>query len=180
MVCYLHPDREAVVTCGNCGVAMCSECEAKALYRTDNGKGKPLCYKCGLQAAQDNVSSQKSWLTKRLVKLIISGVFVIIGLAVGIGQYSSGNGKLGFFLAAIIPWAIAGFIGNLGAEKPQQSISDGLYEYKHPLSSTIIKIIVSAIFAPIVFIFNFIGYYRTYSSYKQEISNLNLLQAEQA
>ena len=149
MNCYLHPQVEAVATCGKCGVALCKECEEKALMRLDGGKGQALCNRCSLDEAQANVAHDEAWIRKRLVKVIIMAVLVIIGAVV----YTLKLTELPV-LTAFICWLVAGIIGNIGVEKTQ--------------GGGIIGMIVTSILSPIALIFNVIGLLRTLPTYNQD------------
>ena len=176
MNCYFHPQTEAVVTCGKCGVAMCRECESKAFFRLDDGKGQALCNRCSLEEAQANVAYEASWLKKRLVKLIITAVLVIIGIIL----YNSATDVNGIF-TMFLCFFIAGLVGNIGLKKDPQSVKTqvktAVNEVRYPIATTIGKIIGTTICAPIFLITGFIGYLRTKSAYNQDLKVLETIQA---
>lgn len=180
MNCYLHPEKEAVSVCGQCGVGLCKECEENAFFRQNNGTGQALCNRCSLESAQNNVNFTKSWLSKRMTKLIFCSIFVIAGLISFINCYSNGDTGEGIFYTIII-WAIAGVIANIGATKDKtvttQDIKDAVYDYDHPISSFVIKVVLSAFFAPILLISNFVGYQKTKTIYLKDLEALNQIKA---
>lgn len=180
MNCYLHPQAESVVTCGKCGVAMCRECESNAFFRLDNGKGQALCNRCSLTAAQENVDFEASWLKKRMIKLVFCGIFVLVGIISFFTGYSnSGIADAIFF--AIIPWAIAGVIANIGAKQNNGSLKsqakDAVYEYEHPILSFLIGVVVYGFLGPFLFIANIVGYMRTKADYKRDLESLEIIRA---
>ena len=149
MNCYLHPQVEAVATCGKCGIALCKECEEKALMRLDGGKGQSLCNRCSLDEAQANVAHDEAWIRKRLVKLIIMAVLVGIGAIVLAANLTEIP-----LLTTFICWLVAGIIGNIGVEKKQ--------------GGGIIGMIVTSILSPIALVANVIGLLRTLPVYNQD------------
>ncbi len=183
MNCYLHPQVEAIATCGKCGVAMCKDCETNAFFRLDGGKGQALCNRCSLISAQENVDYLSNWLKKRMIKLIICTALAVVGIIAFVAMsFGSGDEEsiIGGILTAIILWAIAGAIANIGNKKNNESVKsqvwDAAYKYNHPISSAIIGIIVNALFGPLCVIANWIGYLRTKSQYKKELNDLAAIQ----
>lgn len=149
MNCYFHPQAEAVATCGKCGVALCKECEEKALMRLNGGKGQALCSRCSLDEAQANVAHDEAWIRKRLVKVIVMAVLVGIGAIVLAANLTELP-----LIAAFICWLIAGIIGNIGVEKKQ--------------GGGIIGMVVTSILSPIALVASVIGLLRTLSTYNQD------------
>lgn len=156
MNCYFHPQVEAVATCGKCGVAMCRECEEKALLRLDGGKGQALCKRCSLEETQTNVDNDRAWIMKRLIKVIIMAILIGIGAVV----YALKLTELPL-IAAFICWLVAGVIGNIGVEKTQ--------------SGGFIGMIVTSILSPLSLVFNMIGLLRSLSAYKKNCQMLETL-----
>ncbi len=68
MVCYKHPSKEAVATCGECGRGLCQSCADKI--------NPPICFDCA-----HTISGEiKSEMVKNIVisiVLMLVGVFVI-------------------------------------------------------------------------------------------------------
>ncbi|MBP5158641.1 MAG: hypothetical protein ILP18_12305 [Treponema sp.] len=158
MNCYFHPQVEAVATCGKCGVAMCKECEEKALVRLDGGKGQALCNRCGLDMVQENVAHDEAWIRKRLVKLIIMAILIGIGAIVLAANLT----ELPAF-TAFICWLVAGIIGNIGIEKKQ--------------GGGIIGMIVTSILSPIILFLGVVGLLRTLTTYKNDRQLLETIKA---
>ena len=181
MSCYLHQNAEGVVTCGKCGVTMCRECESKAFFRTDNGKGHALCNRCSLVEAQEIVDFESSWLKRRLIKLIFCTAFVLWGLIMFLSLNSSGDVGSGIFYAVIL-WAISGAIANIGNKRNGGSVKNQIwnaaYEYNHPIMNMIISIVINALFGPILLIAHIVGYLRTKLSYKRDLEILETLKSQ--
>lgn len=173
MKCYFHSDKEAVVNCAKCGVAMCHDCEEAALFRTANGTGQAMCPRCSLNEAQGIVDYEAKWLKKRAIKLGFCALFIIWGL---IEYYSSSDGILGMFAFFLV----AAIISNLGGNKKPQSISSQVYNAtamaKSPGAYFIGWVIGYTIFAPIGLLMNIIGYVRTRIQYKKDLEILRQVQ----
>ncbi len=171
MNCYFHPAIEGVVTCGKCGVAMCRECEQTAFYRMDNGTGRALCNRCSLTSVQENVNFKKSFLVKRLIKVVICTILVGAGLLCL-------NEDLWI---TVFFWAISGVVIKIGNKFEEGSVKDQVknaaFEYDHPLLSFLIGILVNAVLAPVMLIFYFIGYIRTWIGYKRNVEELNAIRS---
>lgn len=179
MNCYFHPAVEGVVTCGKCGVAMCRECEQNAFFRLDNGNGQALCNRCSLVAAQENVDFGKSYLKSRLIKLIICAVLVFSGL-IAMWIYNAQEDSAGGIFIAVILWAISGAVSKIGDrnnDSIKTQIKDAVDEYNHPISSLLGKIIVNAIFGPIMLLINIYGYMAYKALHKKDLEKLNYLQS---
>lgn len=174
MKCYFHPEREAVVTCAKCGVAMCHECEEHALFRADNGTGQAMCPRCSLNDAQAIVDYEAKWLKKRAIKLGFCALFIIWGL---IEYYTQPDGVFGMFAN----FFIAAIISNLGGNKKPQSIGTQVYNanamLKSPIAYFVGWVIGYTIFAPIGLIMNIVGYIRTRMQYKKDLEILANVQA---
>ncbi len=109
--------------------------------------------------------------------LVICTVLVAIGsvFAYAAVQYS----KESFVIVAIL-WALAAFIMTRGQKNPEsvkEQVKDAIDEYNHPFLTSFVKIIVYAVFAPILLIASFISYARTRFSYKKESANLKEIEA---
>lgn len=180
MNCYLHPQAEGVVACGKCGVAMCKECEEKAFFRLDGGTGQALCNCCSLVEAQSVVDFEASWLKKRIIKLIFCTIFIVSGL-IGFFTFSSSGDKASGILCTVIFWAISGAVANIGNKTDNDSVKsqvkNAAYEYEHPFMNMIIRIIINALFGPILLIAHFIGYIRTKSQYAEDFQILETIKA---
>ena len=77
MNCYHHPDRPAVATCPKCGKNICKECVDKSEFTTDN---KPLCRDCNREEAKLHLADALAERRKNLIKIIVMGITVAIGL----------------------------------------------------------------------------------------------------
>lgn len=169
MNCYYHPHEEGVVTCGKCGVALCRECEQKAYFRTENGKGRALCKRCSLQAAQEIVDYEEKWLKKRAIKLGVMGALIVFGILYSMFS-KNGVGT------TIICFILASLVANIGNDANPQSIKsqivDAELQVHHPISHLIGSFIGYTILAPFLLIANVIGYLRTKSDYKKDLANL--------
>ncbi len=188
MNCYLHPDVPGVSTCGNCGVALCSECESKSFYRLNNGKGQALCKRCSLTACEENIAYLKKWLTKRLIKLICAGFLIVIGIIHFIScKVTSSPIDWGGLIITL--WILLGAVINIGAKKPETPNSNtkiivadpnlfvGIYGTK--IFFKILGTVFSILIAPITFITSLIEYLVTRSNYKDELANHETLLAAQ-
>lgn len=69
MLCYIHPDREAIGACTSCGRAICGECGVEV-------QGRLVCRSCLAHAAP---VSQKDPQTAFLIELI-GGFFGLLGI----------------------------------------------------------------------------------------------------
>lgn len=173
MSCYFHPDQEGVAVCGGCGVQMCRECETNAFFRLNGGKGQALCNRCSLTEAQTIVDSEKDFMTKRMIKLILCAVFIIIGAVMAL--YSED------LPTAFVFWFISGIISNIGLKKEEKSVKsqvdDAIFEYDHPFLSLVFNIVGNiigyTILGPVFLISGIIGYLRTYFQYKKDLEILN-------
>lgn len=80
----------------------------------------------------------------------------------------------------MIWWAIGGAILSIGAKKSEGSVKsqvqDALFEYDFPISNMILNFIFKAVFAPFLWLANFIGYLRTKKQYKIDQEELEELQ----
>ena len=174
MNCYFHPKAEGVVTCGKCGVAMCKECEENAFFRSDRGTGQALCNRCSLTEAQANVNFKSSWLKKRMIRIILTSLFVIGGI-IAFLVTKGGYGFANMFVC----WFIAGLVVNIGNQKVPKSVEsqvrDAVNEYRYPVSTMIGKIIGTTLFAPIFLLTNLIGYFQTYIQYKKDLKVLETI-----
>lgn len=172
MSCYYHPEENSVVNCYKCGVNLCRDCEQKALYRNYQGTGQAYCVRCSYEEMKSSVSYLKSWLQKRLLKIVASGSFVLIGIFF----YLSGGDLLSLFVC----WFIATAITKIGAKDDrsvESKVSDEIYKHNHPIGSLIISLIVNTIIAPIAVLSYVVGYFRTRSSYKKELEALTQIEA---
>lgn len=170
MKCIYHSDEEAVVTCGHCGVALCRDCEHKALFRTNNGNGQALCKRCSLKAAQDIVDYDEKWLKKRKIKIcIMAGLFILPFILKGPEVFIS-------------CWVLVGALANVWNDAKPESIKSQIIDAEmtvhHPISSSIGAAIGCIIAAPITFIAHIIGYVRTQSQYKKDLAVLEEVKAE--
>lgn len=177
MNCFNHPTKEAVATCGKCGVAMCKECEEKAFLRLDFGKGQALCNRCSLVEAEADVAAQSKSLLSTKIKLIVSAVFVIVGLLFSfIGDLQP---------LALVFFFFSGTVLNFGKKKEnnasvKEQVSEALYEENHPFMTMIIdfiKFIVTAIFGPILLIYKFVMYLGAKKDYKASVEFLDNIRA---
>lgn len=167
MMCYFHPQAEGVSTCAKCGIAMCRECESNAFFRTVNGTGQAFCNRCSYNQAKENVDFCKSWLIKKSIMLVICTILIAIGAF--FAYIALQDAEVAFVFVAIL-WAIAGFIMSRGQINPgsvKSQVKEALDEHVSPFLMSLVKIIVYAVFAPILLICSFIGYTRTKFDYKQ-------------
>lgn len=169
MSCYYHSNAEGVVHCAKCGVALCRECEQKALIRTDNGTGQAFCRRCGLLAAQEIATLEEKWLKKRAIKLGFMGVFILMGL---LSWLFINQGILMMFSWFLVAGCVACIGEDSNPESIKQQIIDAEMAVHHPISSSIGKALVYTLFAPFLFIANIIGYMRTKSQYNKDLANL--------
>lgn len=175
MSCYFHPDRDGVVVCGNCGVAMCHECETNAFFRLDNGKGQALCNRCSLNHAQEIVDFESSFIKSRLRKIIICAVLIIVGL---LPWVVIGDDVGTAFVLTLICWGLAGIIQTWGQKdnrSVKEQVKDAAYEYDHPITNWIFSIVFHVLFSPIYLLANLIGYFRDKSEYREDLANLNAI-----
>lgn len=103
MNCYHHPDQVAVATCGQCGKSMCKECVDKSEYTLD---GKPLCRDCNLAIAQSKLAEALGERRKNLIKIIVLGIFVAIGLPLFIYGCAISNSDV--IIASLLVLCIGG------------------------------------------------------------------------
>lgn len=99
MNCYHHPDRVAVATCAKCGKSICKECTDKSEFTLD---GKPLCRDCNLEEAKAQLANAQAERTKNLIKMILLGVTVAIGLPMLIYGWAQGNGDIVIFALLVM------------------------------------------------------------------------------
>lgn len=174
--CFFHPEEEGVVVCGKCGVSMCRTCEANAFMRLDGGTGQALCNRCSLTEAQNVVSLESTWLKKRLVKLIICGILILLGI-ISVAIYGFEEGSF----TTVILWFCSGVVANIGVKKDNGSVKNqvwgAMFDYNHPIMSMIISLVVNTVLAPIMLIANFIGYFRTKADYQKNLELLNTIKA---
>lgn len=76
MNCITHTNEPAVAQCGSCGSGLCKDCVDHSAYTIDN---KPLCKDCNIKLAQELIDTNNSILSSSKIKLIITGVFFVIG-----------------------------------------------------------------------------------------------------
>ena len=76
MNCIKHQDIAVVAMCENCGVGLCADCVNASEYRLDN---KPLCRECNFKMANDVLADNRSKKGKLLFKLVLNGVFLLLG-----------------------------------------------------------------------------------------------------
>lgn len=171
MNCYFHPERESVVSCAKCGVAMCRECEQNAYMRTDNGTGRALCIRCSKSELMATIDFTSKWIKKRLVKIILAAIFIVFGLTNFMSYKAKGDTATGIFFTIIL-WGIAGVIMNIG-NKREETVDDFVFKLRSPFMSMIVNIMLSAILGPIGLLANIIGLIRTWVQHK---ANCTLLQ----
>lgn len=175
MDCYFHPGVDGVVTCANCGVAMCRDCESNAFLRMGDGTGKALCNRCSLTTQQDYVTQLSAWLKKRMIKLIICSVLVLFGLVNILTGHIFVSKEI--LMGTLISWLIAGIVSNVGEEKVPKTFKEEVDEIRHPFVTFMSKIIGYIVAAPIFILFGLVGYLRTYFSYKKEVAFLNRIKS---
>ena len=170
MKCIYHPDEEAVVTCGNCGCALCRECESHALFRTNNGNGQALCKRCSLKAAQDIVDYEKKWLKKREIKIGIMTFLFILPTIIKTPEMF------------IMCWMLVGALSNVWNDPKPESIKSQIIDAEmavhHPVANGCGYAIGCIIAAPIAFIAHIIGYLKTKSQYKKDLATLEEVKAQ--
>lgn len=100
-------------------------------------------------------------------------MLVICTILIAIGAFFAyialQDAEVAFVFVAIL-WAIAGFIMSRGQINPgsvKSQVKEALDEHVSPFLMSLVKIIVYAVFAPILLICSFIGYTRTKFDYKQ-------------
>lgn len=182
--CYYHPQVPSVVTCGNCGIGMCKECEEDAFMRTDNGLGKAVCDRCSLKSAEVDVKYDEKWLRKSRFKLIFGTFFIILGAIPLAYMIAIKKRDINGIVDLIGFWAIGCAILSIGnkskAPTTRSQVFDALYDYNHPIASIIIGILVKACFAPFYLISEVIFHFRVRKEYKSDLKMVEAIQCKMA
>lgn len=105
MNCYHHPDQVAVATCAKCGKSLCKDCVDQSEFTIDN---KPLCRDCNREEAVAHLQEAVGERRKNLIKIIIMGITVAIGLPLFLyGCATDGNGA-DFIIFGLLVMCIGG------------------------------------------------------------------------
>lgn len=175
MYCYQHSRTFSVATCGSCGTGICKQCVDNSIYTYD---GRPLCYNCNLQAAQEEMDSfgrKKVW---SMIKCIFVLVFMLIGFAI---WQSTGD--------AMNAWIYAGIGGIPSAFKSTRSSSsirvvngDFIDSLFAPFMYFIIKLLIIIFLAPIAAFFlvimNLSDFFKSSSALKKAREAYDFLRAD--
>lgn len=146
MYCKQHSKTYSVASCGSCAVGICKHCVDNSIYTYD---GRPLCYECNLQAAQEEIDSfgrKKVWA---MIKCIFVLVFMIIGFLI---WQSTGDGMNAWIYAGIggIPSAFKSTRSASSIRVVNGDIIDTLF---YPFMYFIIKVLIILLLAPIAAFF---------------------------
>ncbi|MBO4650342.1 MAG: hypothetical protein J5653_04025 [Clostridiales bacterium] len=142
-----------------------------------------------LNEVANRVEIERRWIRNRQIQLIISAMFIALGIVrlafINLRSYQLFSfrirgGYLNTIFEVMIWWAIGGAILSIGAKKSEGSVKsqvqDALFEYDFPISNMILNFIFKAVFAPFLWLANFIGYLRTKKQYKIDQEELEELQ----
>jgi hypothetical protein len=167
MNCSKHQDVAAVSQCGECGAGMCSECVSASEYRVDN---KPMCRDCNFSYINYQIEENTKTNKWRLIKLILNGFCIIVGIGVWLGG--------GDVMAALCVFALGGIptawklFSSSDKEKAENKFDDAVADIKYGegsgLLNSVIRFIIRVIFtvvagaiaAPILLIVNIVKYMR--------------------
>lgn len=175
MYCYTHSKTYSVATCGSCGTGICKHCVDNSIYTYD---GRPLCYECNLQAAQEEMDTfgrRKVW---SMIKCIFVLVFMLIGFAI---WQSTGD--------AMNAWIYAGIGGIPSAFKSTRSSSsirvvngDFIDSLFAPFMYFIIRLLIIIFLAPIAAFFlvimNLSDFFKNSSALKKAREAYDFLRAD--
>ena len=150
MNCYFHPDFEAVVKCPKCGVPMCRQCESKALYRADYGKGAAYCRRCSMDIFDSFLKACHKDLSTMFIALFVTAPVVTIGLVLVISGIVDRD-YFGKLLTGLLFWLICGILFSLlskrlSSQENNQGISrfdmyDAVDRAVNPVSNLLIHMI---------------------------------------
>ena len=149
--CARHPQAPAVVTCGNCGSAMCKDCKDTSQYTWDN---KPLCVDCNLAYMETNISNLKSTKRWSSIKFVLLAIILVIAYSV----WQSNPDNTDTIVSAWVIAAIGGFFSTMSMMKRTEGEKavDNLYTRMNPGDGLmhegmgcVTRIILAVLFAPL-------------------------------
>jgi hypothetical protein len=172
MNCIEHDDRNAVSTCGNCGVGLCKECEDNTIFRNNNGQA--LCKKCNYNIACEDDCNLKALLKSKQTFMFINIGFVVIGLIFLLVRKIIGYDTQESVVEMLLIWACAAvanifeqgsmirrFLANIG-----NGVKKAIHSHSIPLFigsiigvvlGAVLGVFIMGIFSPIVIIAYLIG-----------------------
>ena len=95
MHCIVHPQSEAVGTCGICGAALCHDCFTGSMYTWD---GKPLCPSCNVRLVSELAAEARAEAASARFRVL----FFLVALGIGtVLAVASGEAFMVFGIAGI-------------------------------------------------------------------------------